>query len=773
MEEKVSTKTIPMPLLPLRGIVVFPNMIINFDVGRKKSIQAVEKSMIDDQLIFLVAQKEMDIDDPAPEDLFKVGTVAKIKQILKLPGNVIRILVEGKNRAIIKNYEETEEFFQVQLKEEEEAETSETEKQAMVRIAENVIEEYGKVNQRIDLGNIKNMLELGDLGTIGDQIASNVQLPYEEKQKILDEFDPLERLQTAVAILEKEIQIIHLQKNIQSQVKQKIDKNQKEYYLREQLKVIQDALGDSEGVQGEVEAYREQLGKIDAPDEVVEKIERELQRMIKIPNGSSEGVVVRNYIEWMLDLPWNIHTEESKDIDDAERILNEDHYGLKKVKERILEYLAVRQMAPKGNSPILCLVGPPGVGKTSVARSIAQALNRKYERISLGGMRDEADIRGHRRTYVGAIPGRLVFGLKQAGSNNPLLLLDELDKMSKDFRGDPGAALLEVLDSEQNKSFRDHYIEVPLDLSNVLFIATANTLETIPRPLIDRLEIIQLSSYTAVEKIHIATDYLLPKQLEKHGLKKGQVRMDEDIINQIILHYTKETGVRNLERKMADICRKAVKQILSKGKKYVKITDKNLEEYLGIPKFRYEKIAEKSYVGIAKGLAWTPVGGDTLSIEVNAMKGKGKFELTGQLGDVMKESAKAGISYIRANGGRFEIPATFYEDMDLHIHIPEGAVPKDGPSAGITMATAMLSALTNRPIKNDVAMTGEITLRGRVLPVGGLEEKILAAVRAGVKKVLIPYDNKKDVEDITKEITKHIEVVFVKNMEQVLEHALE
>ncbi|MCT4542068.1 MAG: endopeptidase La [Vallitalea sp.] len=765
---------IKIPLLALRGINILPDMIIHFDVKRKKSVNALEEAMTNEQLIFLVAQKDASDEEPTIDNLYNIGTISKIKQLIKLPGNIIRVLVEGLERGEIQNFISEDPYIMTEVRkmDTENSSISEEQEEALLRITFESLEEYSKVNPGYSTETIKNMLAIRDIGKLADSIAANINVSLEDKQLILGEADPARRLELTISILKREIELSKIKKDIQLQVKQKIDKNQKEYYLREQLKVIQNELGDKYGLGEEIDKYIKQLKKLKAPKKVKDKIEKEIERIKKIPSGSSEGVVVRNYIECLLELPWNHKTKESTDIAKGEEILDRDHYGLKKVKERVLEHLAVRKLSSKTDSPIICLIGPPGTGKTSIAKSIANALNRNYVRISLGGIRDEAEIRGHRRTYIGAMPGRIVNGLKQAGSSNPLMLFDEIDKMSSDFRGDPSAALLEVLDSEQNNKFRDHYIELPVNLSDVLFIATANSVQTIPKPLLDRLELIPVTSYTANEKMHIARRHLIIKQLEKHGLKEGQLTISKNALRKIIDSYTKEAGVRNLERKIGEICRKAAKEVLVNNKSTIKITEQNLEKYLGIPVYTFDMIADKSQVGVVRGLAWTSVGGDTLSIEVNTMKGSGKFELTGQLGDVMKESAKAGISYIRSKTKELGIEEEFYKKVDIHIHIPEGAVPKDGPSAGITMATAMISALTNKPVKNDVAMTGEITLRGRVLPIGGLKEKLLAAKRAGIKKVLIPKDNTKNISEIEKEITRGLEVVYVSNMDEVIKEAV-
>ena len=766
---------IQIPLVALRGLTVFPNMILHFDVARPKSIKALEESMIKGEPIFLVAQKDAEIEDPNIDDIYSVGTISNIKQILKLPNNTIRVLVEGDKRGRIISFKQKEPFFLVYIEKEDtdkKANNGKVTTKALVRLAAETFEDYAKLNNRLSSDTVNNIISMDKLGEMADAICSNIQLKLEVKQQILSEFDEKDRLIMLIEILKSEIEIMQVKKEILEKVKKNIDKSQREYYLREQLKIIQDELGDKDGIQGEVNEYREKLQKIKPPQDVRERIEKELERMLKIPTSSAESVVVRNYIQWLLDLPWTKETKESRSIKRAEKILEKDHYGLEKVKERILEFLSIRELSPKVDSPIICLVGPPGVGKTSIAHSIAKALNRKYVRISLGGVRDEAEIRGHRRTYVGALPGKIIQGLKNAKSKNPLMLLDEIDKMSSDFRGDPAAALLEVLDSEQNFSFVDHYIDIPFDLSNILFLTTANTLDTIPRPLLDRMEVIRISGYTAEEKFHIAYNHLIDKQLRKHGMKKSQLRIDKKAIKTIITYYTKEAGVRQLERTIGQLCRKAAKEIIEENKKYVRITEYNLEKYLGKKKYRLNKIIAEAEVGIARGLAWTSVGGDTLSIEVNTMKGTGKFELTGQLGDVMKESAKAAISYIRSKADELGIDPNFYKNKDIHIHIPEGAVPKDGPSAGLTIATAMISALSNIPINNYVAMTGEITLRGRVLPVGGLKEKILAAKLAGIKKVILPAENEIDLSDLPDSVKEDMDFVLVKSMDEVLLHAL-
>jgi ATP-dependent Lon protease len=764
-----------MPVLPLRGINVFPNMILHFDVKRDKSVKALEAAMEDYKQIFLVAQKEAQVEEPNPEeDLYEYGTISKIKQIIKLPGNISRVLVEGQQRGKLDKIIEKDNYVigKVLVEVVDDIRLIDEEKEALLITGREIIREHGKLLSNISKETIHNIIKIEDIGKLADSIATNFISSLENKQSILSKADIIDRYKLAITILNSENEILKIKNNIQNEVKKKIDKSQKDYYLREQLKVIQSELGDKYGLEEEIAQYKDKVDKLKALKDVKNRLHKEITRLNKIPAGSSEGAVVRNYIECLLDMPWNKKTKESQNIEKAEKILDEDHYGLEKVKERVIEHLAVRKLSNKTNSPIICLVGPPGTGKTSIARSIARAVNRKYARISLGGVKDESEIRGHRKTYVGAMPGRIINALKSAESGNPLILLDEIDKTSGDFRGDPSAALLEVLDGEQNYKFRDHYVEVPVDLSDVLFVATANSIRNIPRPLLDRLELIQVSSYTENEKVHIARQYLIPKQIEKHGLNTEQLKISEKSVYKIISEYTKEAGVRNLERKIGEIGRKVAKEVLMNNKKTVRISEKNIKKYLGNKVYSYEQANKEPGIGVARGLAWTEVGGDTLEIEVNVMEGKGKFEITGHIGNVMKESAKAAISYIRSNIDKFSIEKDFYIKKDIHIHIPEGAVPKDGPSAGITMATAIISALTTKPISNKVAMTGEITLRGRVLPIGGLKEKLLAAKRAGIKKVLVPYDNKKSVEEISKEITKGIEIVYVKHMNEVIEEAI-
>jgi len=763
-----------LPLLPLRGLTVFPHMILHFDVGREKSIKALEEAMINNQLIFLVTQKDARKDEPEIEDIYTIGTISKVKQLLKLPGDTIRVLVEGLNRAEISEFVQTEPFFMTEVTEKIFAsdEQGKVEVEALKRQVLRTFDEYVKLSNKISPETVTSVMSIEDAGQLADTIAYSIFLKVEQKQELLNEFNPIIRLEKLLEMLIKEIDILEIEKNINAKVRRQIDKMQKEYYLREQLKAIQSELGDKDGIAGEVEEYKEKLKDANFPEEVEKKVLKELDRLSKMQQGSAEGSVIRTYLDWVFDLPWNKKTEEVIDLKKAEEILNEDHYGLDKVKERILEFLAVRKFKNDLKGPILCLVGPPGVGKTSIAKSIARSVNRNYVRMSLGGVRDEAEIRGHRRTYVGSMPGRIIAALKQAGTKNPLILLDEIDKMSSDFRGDPASAMLEVLDAEQNFAFRDHYIELPFDLSDVLFLTTANTLETIPRPLLDRMEVIEISGYTEEEKVNIALKYLIPKQIEAHGMQKKNLKINEQAVRDIINYYTREAGVRNLERQIATVCRKAAKHLITNNKKSVAITSNNLEKFLGTKKYRYDKANEKDQVGIATGLAWTPVGGDTLSIEVAIMNGSGRQELTGHLGDVMKESARAAISFIRSRADELNIDKDFYNKFDIHIHVPEGAIPKDGPSAGITLATAMVSALTGIPVKKNVAMTGEITLTGRVLPIGGLKEKVLAAHRAGIDTVIIPLDNKKDIEDIPENVRKKIKIVVASNMDTVLKTAL-
>lgn len=763
-----------LPLLPLRGITVFPHMTVHFDVGRTKSIKAISEAMHNHQLIFLVTQTDATVEEPDENGIYKVGTIAVIRQILRLPGDAVRVLVEGISRAEIAEVIQTEPYFEAEVCEKVyvREKNDKNEAKALMRKTISIFEEYVNLNQKINPEIFARVSDINELSELSDIIAANLTISTEDKQQILSEFDSKVRLEKLISCLAKEIEILNLEKNISAKVKQQIDKVQKEYYLKEQMKAIQDELGDKDGIAGEIAEYREKFKALELPEEVAKKTEKELDRLQKMQSGSAEGSVIRNYLDCIAELPWNKKTEDYIDLKKAKEILDKDHFGLEKVKDRILEYLAVKKMTKSLDGPILCLYGPPGVGKTSIAKSIAKAVNRNYVRLSLGGVKDEAEIRGHRRTYVGAMPGRIINAMKQAGSKNPLILLDEIDKMSSDYKGDTASAMLEVLDAEQNFSFRDHFLEVPFDLSDVMFIMTANSLDTIPRPLLDRMEIITLSSYTGEEKLNIASKYLIPKQMEKHGLAKNSLTISQSVIKEIIDGYTREAGVRTLEREIATICRRSVREILEENVKKVVITHKNLENYLGPVKVMHDKANKKNEIGIVTGLAWTAVGGEILNIEVNTMPGAGRLELTGQLGDVMKESAKAGFTYIRSIANRLDIPEDFYKNIDIHIHIPEGATPKDGPSAGITMTTAVISALTGIPVKHDVAMTGEITLRGRVLPIGGLKEKVYAAYRAGIKTIIIPKDNEKDLEEISENIRNRLTFVPATTMETVLKTAL-
>lgn len=763
-----------LPAAALRGMTILPDMVIHFDVSRERSIKAVEEAMLRDQRIFLVTQKDVQTENPGLEDLCAIGTIASVKQVIKLPHNIVRVLAEGLCRAELSRFEQETEYLEaevIRFQEEDELEGfTPSRREAYVRSLTETFSLYCRENGKISKELERQIVGIEDLTKLMSQLIIHLPLYYQDKQKFLEAVTLTERYELLCILMNKEIEVIRVKRELQEKVKARVDKNQKEYLLREQLKVIREELGEDTSV-SDADRFGEELRKLKASREVKEKIGKEISRFKNIGNNSSESAVIRGYIETLLELPWDKASRDSTDLKRAEQILNEDHYGLEKVKERMLEFLAVRTLTKKGSSPIICLVGPPGTGKTSIARSIARALNKKYVRISLGGVRDEAEIRGHRRTYVGAMPGRIAAGMKQAGVKNPLMLLDEIDKVSSDYKGDTASALLEVLDSEQNSRFQDHYVEIPMDLSEVLFIATANDVQTIPRPLLDRMELIEVTSYTENEKVHIAREHLIAKQTEKNGLKEGQLLVSQKALEQLIHSYTREAGVRQLERKIGEVCRKAAREILEQEKKSVKLTESNLEKYLGKPRYIYDMANETDEVGIVRGLAWTKVGGDTLQIEVNIMPGKGEISLTGQLGDVMKESARAGLSYIRSVSDSYGIEKEFFREHDIHIHIPEGAVPKDGPSAGITMATAMLSAITGIPVRANVAMTGEITLRGRVLPIGGLKEKILAAKNAGIKTVIVPERNRRDVEEISQEIKRGLQIVYADQMKDVLEVA--
>jgi ATP-dependent Lon protease len=761
-----------VPLLPLRGILVYPTMVLHLDVGREKSIRAIENAALDENLIFLATQKDVNVDQPTAEDLYTIGTLAKIKQTLKLPNGTVRVLVEGLHRAELLHLQEQEDVVNVNIQVLEDKEAHDLEEKALMRTLTQDFEQYIKVSKKISNETFATVVDIMEPGRLADLIASHLPLKIKEKQDVLEILDAKERLRKIISFIQDEKELLDLEKTISQRVKKSMERTQKEYFLREQMKAIQKELGDKEGKTGEAEELRTKIEQSGMPQETKDVALRELGRYEKLPSSSAESGVIRNYIDWLLTLPWTEATEDILDVVRAEEILNKDHFGLEKVKERVLEYLAVQQLTRSLKGPILCLVGPPGVGKTSLARSIATSLGRNFVRVSLGGVRDESEVRGHRRTYIGAMPGRIIQGMKKAKTINPVFLLDEIDKMSNDFRGDPSAALLEVLDPEQNRNFSDHYIEEPYDLSKVMFIATANTLATIPGPLLDRMEIINIAGYTEIEKIHIARDHLVPKQMKEHGLGKSKLQIREDGLVALVRYYTREAGVRALERQVATICRKAARILVTEAKKKVVVTDKNIEEFLGKKKYRYGQAEAHDQVGVATGLAYTSVGGDTLPIEVSLYPGKGKLILTGKLGDVMKESAQAAFSYIRSRASELDIDPEFHEKNDIHIHVPEGAVPKDGPSAGITMATALISALTGKAVSKEVGMTGEITLRGRVLPIGGLKEKSLSAHRAGLKKVIMPAENEKDLDDIPDSVKENITFVPVSHLDEVLAHAL-
>lgn len=763
-----------LPLVPLRGMTIMPGMVVHFDVSRARSIAAVQEAMVEEQKIFLTAQKSIDTEEPGIEDVYEIGTVGTVRQIIKLPKQIVRVLVSGETRGRLKKIDFSEPYLraEVEVLEEHDQETPEdVNTEAMERSLRDMLVEYASKNGKMSKESVAQLMEIKGLRRLVDEIAANIPLYYTDQQEILNETDLKKRYEKLAFKLVNEVQIMDIKEEIRRKVKERVDKHQREYILREQLKLIREELGEDSTV-SDAEEFEAALKKLKAPKEVKDKLQKEINRFKSSMNSPAENGVIRTYIETLLEMPWDKASKDNQDINYAKQVLEEDHYGLEQVKERILEFLAVRTLTKKGESPILCLAGPPGTGKTSIAKSLARALKKPYVRISLGGVRDEAEIRGHRKTYVGAMPGRIASGIRTAGVKNPVMLLDEIDKVSTDYKGDTFSALLEVLDSEQNSRFRDHYLEVPLDLSEVMFITTANTLQTIPRPLLDRMEVIEITSYTENEKLHIAMEHLIPKQLEKHGLTEDQLTFSRHAVWKMARNYTKEAGVRQLEREIGNVCRKAAKEILTTDRKKIAVTDRNIHRFLGKEKYTYQMANPAPEIGIVRGLAWTSVGGDTLQIEVNVMPGSGELMLTGQLGDVMKESAQTGISYIRSVSGRYGIAEDFFEKHDIHVHIPEGAVPKDGPSAGITMAAAMLSAVTEKKVRADLAMTGEITLRGRVLPIGGLKEKLLAAKSAGIKTVLIPKENRADAEELSSEITKGLEILTVGNMEEVLHYAL-
>ena len=761
-----------LPLIPLRGLTIFPNMVIHFDVGREKSIAALEEAMLNGQYIALCTQKDVKTEDPKDDEIYEVGTLASIKQILKLPGESVRVLVEGEKRVKILEYKQYDPYIMVEVEivEDDEGEITD-EHEALMRMTKDLFSQYVKVSGVLPPEVIANVEDILSPGRLGDVISSYISLNGEKKQEILESIDEKVRLENIIEILKKEIDIIRLEKKLNQKVKKNIDKVQKEYYLKEQLKVIQEELGEDDEDKKAIKSYKSKIAKAKMPKEVKEKALSEVNRLKTVGGYSSEGGVIKSYLDWLVELPWSKETKDILDVEKAKKVLDDEHYGLKDVKERILEYIAVKSISKSPKGPILCLVGPPGVGKTSIARSIAKAVNRNFVRMSLGGVNDEADIRGHRKTYIGAIPGRIIYGLKQAGSKNPLFLLDEIDKISNSYKGNPADALLEVLDAEQNATFRDHYLEVDFDLSKVMFIITANTLETIPRPLLDRMEVIEVSGYTTEEKFNIAKKHLVPKELKEHDIE-GKIAFSDKALYSIIENYTRESGVRNLERKIARVIRRAIKEIVEGKKKKINITINHIKKYLGEEVYRIDEIENKDKVGVVNGMAWTAYGGDTLPVEAVVMPGNGKLILTGQLGDVMQESAKAAFSYVRANCEKYGIDVDFYKNKDIHIHAPEGAVPKDGPSAGVAMITSMVSALSGRPVRHNVAMTGEITLTGKVLPIGGLKEKTLASYRAGIDTIIIPKKNKKDLDKVPKNVLNNIKVITAEEISTVLENAI-
>ena len=763
------------PMIPLRGLSIFPHMVLHFDIGREKSINALEQAMIRDQYVFLASQKDENTDLPTADDFYHVGTVAKVKQMLKLPGDTIRVLVEGVARGKIIEMIQDDPYFECEVDEDIEQDTAEEDQEreeALIRMTLAAFEEYAALSEKTPKEVFHSVAGIQRGGALADAIAGHMKLSVEDNQKVLEALEPCERLETVYTLLVREIEIMGIELDINRKVKEQMSQNQREYYLKEQMRAIQGELGFDDDLDDEIIKWHEQMDELELPADICEKLEKEINRLNRMQPTSAEAGVIRTYIETILALPWNKLSEEHIDLKEAEKILDEDHYGLEKVKERVLEYLAVVELSHEIKGPIICLVGPPGTGKTSIAKSIARATGREFVRMSLGGVRDEAEIRGHRRTYLGAIPGRVINSIKDAGTSNPLFLFDEVDKLGSDFKGDPSSALLEVLDPEQNKDFTDHYLEVPFDLSKVMFITTANSLNTIPGPLLDRMEVIEVTGYTEEEKLQIAKKYLIPKKTKEHGLEKSQFKMTDKAIRDLINYYTRESGVRNLEREIANLVRKVARKVVTDGIEGYKVGPKDLEELLGKKRYRYDKISGKSEVVVVTGLAWTVVGGDTLFIETSAVPGTGKLQLTGQLGDVMQESARTGISYIRSVAHKHGIDENFYKEKDIHIHVPEGAVPKDGPSAGVTMCVAMISTLTGIPVRKDVAMTGEVTLRGNVLPVGGIKEKVLAAHRAGVRTVLLPFENERDIDEIPENVREQMNFVLIKNVDEALKEAL-
>nr|WP_188206335.1 endopeptidase La [Alkalibacillus aidingensis] len=761
-----------IPLLPLRGVIVYPSMVLHLDVGREQSVKALEQAMVEDHKLMLAAQKDSSINEPSEEDLYEMGTIVYIKQMVKLPNGTSRILVEGLERAEIQAFKQSEPYFAVDYEVIDDEHGDDVEEQALMRMLVSQFDEYTKVSKKVKRETYETVKDITEPGRLADIVTSHLSLKLKQKQRILEIIYIPDRLDHIIQMIHNEKEVLSMEKKIGQRVKRSMERTQKEYYLREQLKAIQKELGERDGKNSEVAQLKEKIAEADMPERVEKVAYKELDRYEKVPQSSAESSVIRNYIDWLVALPWTNETEDNLDVKHAQKVLDEDHYGLEKVKERVLEYLAVQQLTESLKGPILCLVGPPGVGKTSLARSIARSIDRHFVRASLGGVRDEAEIRGHRRTYVGAMPGRIIQGMKKAETINPVFLLDEIDKMASDFRGDPSSAMLEVLDPEQNSTFSDHFVEEPYDLSKVMFIATANNLATIPGPLLDRMEVISIAGYTELEKLHITKEHLIPKQLKENGLTKSQLQFRDEAILKLIRMYTREAGVRNLEREVASICRKAAKILVSTDKKRVVLTEKQIEELLGKPKYRYGQAEHEHQIGAATGLAYTQAGGDTLSIEVSVVHGTGKLTLTGKLGDVMKESAQAALSYVRSRADELELESDFYDKYDVHIHIPEGATPKDGPSAGITIATALVSAFTNQPVRKEVGMTGEITLRGRVLPIGGLKEKSLSAHRAGLTTIIMPEENDKDLEEIPESVREGLTFIKVKHLDEVLDHAL-